>query len=213
MADLLSMIIQFLNINCSFIECYQNNPLEAVFYLVFFPTVFIILFIYIISNVLVKGDGVKGPQGLRILVSVAIYMFIVIGGWYSLFVVVSKIWWLVIILLAGFWIFVRHYFGGSSKGSGGMPSAIITGIKKELSEKMLDKFLEKARLQSKGRRIDRETKSTINKIIDKRNIKGINSLTEPELLIYLSVHGVDVKSKDDMQKALRSERESDKSRD
>jgi len=119
--DLLGIIIEFFKINCNIIECYPNQPFEAIFYLIFFPTVFILLFIYILSNFIFRG-GEMQSRGLRILVSVAIYMFIIVGGWYSLFIALSRIWWIVIILLAGLWIFVRHFTGGGG-GSGAMPSA------------------------------------------------------------------------------------------
>ncbi len=134
MADLLQIIIEFLKINCNLVECYPNQPFEAVFYLIFFPSVFILLFIYILTNFILKGEG--KPQGLRILVSVAIYMFIVVGGWYSLFIAVSRLWWIIIILLVGFWIFVRNYTGGESQSTGRMGTSALPGIGKYGIEKL-----------------------------------------------------------------------------
>ena len=203
-ADLLAMIIEFLRINCSTVNCYTGQPLEAVFYLVFFPSVFIILFIYILSNFIVKG-GKTGPRGLRILIAITIYMFIVIGGWYSIFVMVSKIWWIVIILLFGFWIFVVHIAGGGESGKGAMPPVGRRGLLGHISTKFREKVGRNAikylKLESAKDRVQRRAIEQTEQIIAKRLAGG--KLDEEEQTIYLGALGVTVREGEDIERALK----------
>ncbi len=110
MVDIIQMIIQFLNINCSVVSCYYANPLEGLFYLLFFPTIFIILFVYIISNSVLRGAGL--PQGLRLLIGIAVYIFIILQGWFTHAVWLSKLWFILLPLLGVIWFVMRHFGEG-----------------------------------------------------------------------------------------------------
>jgi hypothetical protein len=123
---LLDIIINTLKINCSVVQCTgYASDIEALFYLFFFPTVFIILFIYIVIGVVIdKAGGKEG--GLRLLVSVALYAFIVFQGYYNLFVSLSRLWWILLATLVGLWIFIRTMIHGRKGGATGSP---MSGIK------------------------------------------------------------------------------------
>ncbi len=92
-------------------------PVGPLLYFLFFPSVFIILFIYILSNSILKGGGLT--QGLRFLIAVSVYAYIIISGWYYIFLPLSEIWFVIIIILGFLYLIIRH-FGG--EGSGKMPA-------------------------------------------------------------------------------------------
>lgn len=148
MPDILQQLITILNINCSLINCYYTNPLEGLFYLVFFPSVFIILFIYILTGSVFKGAG-GVPHGLRLLIGIAVFLFLIFQGWYTAIVSISKLWFILVIILGGLWWFIRAHFGKKEvKPGGGLPAvlgkyagmpqrrfeAAVTGEKKTLKE-------------------------------------------------------------------------------
>ena len=120
MASLIEIILGLLNVDLTnrFVqETLRQGPVEATFYLIFFPTIFIIFFIYVLSAWILSRFG--GGTGLRLLVSVAIYALIVLEGWYTLVISVSNIWWLVVVALIGFWVFTRAFVTGGGGGRGG----------------------------------------------------------------------------------------------
>ena len=113
---LLDIVISFLNIDCSVVQCSgYGSDIEALFYLLFFPTVFIILFVYVVVGAVLDKTG--GKEGvLRLLVSVTMYAFIIFEGYYNLFVSLSKLWWLLLATLVGVWIFIRQFIQGGGNG-------------------------------------------------------------------------------------------------
>jgi hypothetical protein len=145
---LLDIIIDTLRINCSVVQCTgYASDIEALFYLFFFPTVFIILLVYILTNFIFRGEG-NTPRGLRLLISVTLYAFIIMEGLYTMFTSLSRFWWLFAVILIGLWAFIRHLIGGGvgkmpSLGGGalgsfakGKLSNIITGEERELEKKI-----------------------------------------------------------------------------
>lgn len=124
------------------------QPLGPLLYFFFFPTVIILIFIYILSNAILKGGGLT--TGLRLLIAVAVYVFIIINGLYPVFLWLSDIWFIVAVILFGFWYFVKGHFGGGGGGGGGkMPSVgigggtnlasqVFTRVKKEVKGEIRD---------------------------------------------------------------------------
>lgn len=126
---LLDVIIDILKINCSVVQCTgYASDIEALFYLFFFPTVFIILFIWVVTSVIITQIGGKAG-GLRILISVALYAFIVFEGYYTLFVSLSQLWWLLLATLVGLYIFIRKIIHGNGGGVTGGRSMAGVGSK------------------------------------------------------------------------------------
>lgn len=125
MASLLDFIIELLKIDCGVVQCHYPNEIEAMFYLLFFPTIFIILFIYILTNFIFRGGEMKS-KGLRLLISVGAYAFIIFQGLYSLFVSLSQLWWLMAILLVGLFAFIKFMFTGG--GDGGDRPGHLPGV-------------------------------------------------------------------------------------
>lgn len=136
MASILDVLIDILKIDCGIATCYYPNEIEAMFYLFLFPTIFIILFIYILTNFIFRGGGMES-KGIRLLISVGAYAFIVIDNLYTLFVSLSRVWWLLTIILVGLFAFLRFMLTGSEK-KGGLPGVGGGAVGGYLSEAARD---------------------------------------------------------------------------
>ncbi|MBI4020204.1 MAG: hypothetical protein HY367_02645 [Candidatus Aenigmarchaeota archaeon] len=104
----------------------ESGDIQALIFFLFFPTVFMVLFIYFLSNFIIRNDK-PADKGLRLLAGVAILVFVILQGWYPVILPISQIWYLFVIILVGIWIFLRmlvgrtHEYGGAGKG--GLPFA------------------------------------------------------------------------------------------
>ncbi len=111
MAGILELIQQFLCYGNS--QCMQEfnrfayQPVEGLFYLVFFPIVFIIVFVYLLSNKLFSQH-----KGLRILLAMAVFALIILQGWYYMFMQLGKLWYFGLIILGFFWMILYGLRGG-----------------------------------------------------------------------------------------------------
>ncbi|MBU2520029.1 MAG: hypothetical protein KKB03_02185 [Nanoarchaeota archaeon] len=130
MADIFQILI---NIFCptqsamqqcsSFVMNHQANfgMLEGLFYFLLFPTVFIIIFGWVLITGVLKKFDIAGPKTafISILLAFSSYIFIIISGWYPIFLYLSEVWYIGIILIFGFWIFLGKVLGGGNGGGGG----------------------------------------------------------------------------------------------
>lgn len=115
---LLDIVIEVLKINCSAVQCTgYASEIEGLFFLLFFPTVFIILFTYVVSGIILEKTG--GKEGaLKLLIGVTMVAFIIFQGWFSFFISLSKLWWLLIVGLVGLFIFIKQMVHGGGGGGG-----------------------------------------------------------------------------------------------
>jgi hypothetical protein len=141
MASVLELIQQFLcygNTQCmQEFNRFAYQPIEGLFYLVFFPIVFIIVFVYLLSNKLFSEH-----KGLRILLAVAVFALIILQQWYYLFMQLGKLWYLGLIILGFFWLFLYGLRGGKSSGNaqsrtGGIAGGLLGGLGSERLMKKL----------------------------------------------------------------------------
>ena len=122
MADILDIIVQFFKISQDLVTKHANEgPVAQMFYLLFFPTIFVLIFIYLIT-----ARGLLGVhKAFRILVSVAIYAFIILSGYYTYFVMFSEYWLYGLVILGALWMFWSR--GGThldvDGGAGGRPQS------------------------------------------------------------------------------------------
>lgn len=118
--DIIQIAAEFLKIDQALVNQYMaEGTVQAIFFLFFFPSVFLIFFVYI----LMKN---KGPEreDFRLLLTVAVYAFIILSGYYTWFVWLSK-WWLYLLLLLGAWYMITHH---TSSGKGGNPGKQMPGF-------------------------------------------------------------------------------------
>jgi len=116
--DVFQFLVDILKINQNLVNEYASQgALYQMFYLFIFPAIFIIIFIWILTN-RIMGEH----KGLRILLSVGVYAFIILQGYYSWFVMLSKYWFFALLIL-GFLYFISYRGGGGrGKGAQGMTS-------------------------------------------------------------------------------------------
>ncbi len=113
--DVLQQLLCYGNNACiQEFQQYAYKPIEGIFYAVFFPIVFILLFVYIVSGAI----GSLRAKGFRILIAVAIFAFIIIQGLYHLFLVLGQLWLYVLIFLGFFWMLIHTFVGRRDDGGG-----------------------------------------------------------------------------------------------
>ncbi len=114
--DVCDQLLEFLKVT-SYTCSEYPTPLENLFFLVFFPSIVIIIFVFIVSQSLAGKFGVG--KGIRLLISAAAFMFIVLQGLFQIFIPLSKLWLYVAVILFGFGLFFWKHFAGSGGGNGG----------------------------------------------------------------------------------------------
>jgi hypothetical protein len=112
--DFMELFMEIFKLDYSIVNEYASQGvLYQLFYLVFFPTLFIIFFIYITSRYVIHSH-----KGLRIVIAVAIYAFIVLQGLYKWFVFLSKFWLFGIIFLGVIYMIFNRGKEAPPAGSG-----------------------------------------------------------------------------------------------
>lgn len=186
MADVLQLLIDIFKISPQMVNEYSTvSPLEQIFYLFFFPTLFIIVFIYILTS-----RWMGEHKGLQILIAVAVYAFIIFQGLYNWFVFLSQYWLIGLIILGFIWLVFRPRGGGAKamtadeKSKGGKLLGFLEDVTgKKLNPKDILKF---------NKMIDRDIQQLIKrkKVLDKRS-KELGSDSAAANLVYNQIAQVD----------------------
>jgi hypothetical protein len=112
----LDIVIEILRINCSYVDCNYPNVMEGIFNLVFFPSVFIILLIFMLVGFVTGRTGITENKMIQLLLSIAFFAFIIFQDLYTMFVNLSTVWYFAVILLVGIWLILRIFFGPAKEG-------------------------------------------------------------------------------------------------
>jgi hypothetical protein len=127
MAELIELLMDFLcptSNSASQCQSFFNAtnhqvmmPFGPYIYFLFFPTVFLLLFLWIVFS-----DVIKANKGISLIATVAIFVFIIINGMYPVFLVLGELWIVVIILLGFLYMLTRRFRknGGGGGGKGGL---------------------------------------------------------------------------------------------
>ncbi len=96
------------------------------------PTIFIIFVVYILL-----GRLAVQARGIRILLGIGIYLFIVAGGYYSVFATLSGPYFIFLIFILGLLYFIPSHF--RVRGGGGMPGggATLEGAETSLAKQLV----------------------------------------------------------------------------
>lgn len=164
MAEIVDTLINILcqqgtSSKCSQFVFTYPDVTQQIVWLVFFPSVFLLLFIIFIANGVAKEPAVK----YKTLVAIAIYVFIVFQGWYHYFLTLSKYWFIGVIILGGIYV-VIHKMGAAGRGNegGGGRSRGLSRIKEDITGKLYRKY------------VSGETKDTVHHIeMELRNLENI----------------------------------------
>lgn len=126
--DIFQMLVDIFKISPSMVSKYASvTPLEQMFYLFFFPTLFIIILIYIMVS-----HWMSEHKGLSIMLAIAVYAFIIFQGFYSWFVFLSPYWLIMLLVLGGIWLFFRPKSGGASGMTAGKGKRLLGNFKTAL---------------------------------------------------------------------------------
>lgn len=106
---------QYLKISPDLISKYATIQ-DQLLYLVLIPHVILFLFLFGFGLMLIKEH-----RGLRLLLLIASYIFIIWGGWYGSFFIPLTIGWFYIMLIFGFFLFfiskILHPFTAKNIGA------------------------------------------------------------------------------------------------
>lgn len=165
--DLLQYIlVDILRLSDRVISTYSSTPnpvLDQVLYLVFFPTIFIILAIFFITR------GITGEhKALRILLSIAFYIFVISyppGAETSLYNIVAQVgnlWYILIIILGFLWaVFSKLKPWGDKAPSGPLPG-------RDVGSSIGQQIRDRARFAATGqeKRLRRDIERAIKELHD-----------------------------------------------
>jgi hypothetical protein len=135
MAEFIEVFAEILKITPDLVDKYAaRGPIEASFYLFFFPMLFLIIFVWIIGRTFITRTLKFG-----LLISLAVLAFIIFQGWYSYFVMLSEFWlYLLVFLGVIYFITARHPGGGG--GGGGAKQGIFGSLGDQLGGRTWSKI-------------------------------------------------------------------------
>jgi hypothetical protein len=201
MATILDILIQTLNIDCSVAQCSgYASEIEAMFYLFFFPTIFIILFIYILTSFIFRGGG--KVRGLKLLIAIGVYAFIVFEHMFTSVVAISRLWWLLTIILVGLFAFIRFLFTGGREGEargglsgvgGGGFGEFLHHVVRRVWYNAEEEIFKNLGLETRGEKFDRQLEDKKNEILKKLEEHGASGLNPSEKGLLLIAFGGRVK--------------------
>lgn len=141
MVDIVDTLINFLCQQNTASQCSQfiseyPDITQQIVWLVFFPAIFLIIFIMLIADGVVKNSEHKKYKGL---LSVAIFVFIIFQGWFHYVLNISKIWFIGLIVLGGLYVFT-HRMGAAGGGGAKAGRSLFS----RTAGKVIDKGVNKA---------------------------------------------------------------------
>ncbi len=150
-------------------EYASQGTIYQLFYLFVFPTIMIVIFVWILTHAIIGKH-----KGFRILLSIGVYAFIILQGYYSWFVTFSK-YWLFGLLILGFLYFISYRGGrgeGGGKGAQGLKSdgsGGVLGFLSNVTGKELNPKKKMEYEQQIGRDIEllKRNRATIQTQVDK----------------------------------------------
>jgi len=94
----------------------SGNPINDLVMYFFIPTVFMILFVVIITG---KLPYLQNNSKMRLLFAIAVYLYIIFGGYFQFFVSLSGPVLMILIFFLGILWFIGGHFGGKKGMPGG----------------------------------------------------------------------------------------------
>ncbi len=92
------------------------DPVQQVLFFLLFPSLFLLIFI---TEVTVTIRAI--PKKYGFVMSVAIFVYIIVQGWFHYFLLFGKFWFFTIVILGGLWVMISKMgvVGGAGGGGGG----------------------------------------------------------------------------------------------
>lgn len=105
-------------LRCDWCLAHQTgNVMEDLVMLFLLPTIILILFVYVLLKDL---KILSGSKVMKLLIGLAVYLFVIFGGYYSMFAELAKTYFIILIFILGILYFVvGHFIAGPPKEGGG----------------------------------------------------------------------------------------------
>jgi hypothetical protein len=99
---------------------FTGNIIRDLIMHLFLPSVLIIMFIYAILGFINLGH-----TKLKLLMGIAMYLFVVAGGYFSFFALLSDFYFIFLIFIVGAIYFLPSHFGRGREGPHSMPGSAV----------------------------------------------------------------------------------------
>jgi hypothetical protein len=117
---------------------FTGNIINDLISYFFIPMVFVIFFIYMLL-----GRITAGAQWMRFLMGIAIFLFMIVNGWFAMFALMAGPYFVFLIVVLGALYFIPSHFRIGGIGGGGratiMPAGVMTEqdkTRRELTERL-----------------------------------------------------------------------------
>ncbi len=141
MAEILDLVIEFFRVQ-DFANNY-SNPLDQFLYAIFFPSILLIILIYLLTKRIFPEHG-----GISVLLGVSFYIFVIVyppnaaTSLYGAFAPIGTVWYIGVILIGLLYILLGRILptrkgegGGAGGGKGyAIPEIMRERMQEELSE-------------------------------------------------------------------------------
>ena len=144
---------------------------------------FIIVFIYLLSTKLFPDQ-----RGIRLLIGVAFLAFIILQGWYYIFMLLGKLWFITLIVLGFFWLALFGLRGGSKTSARGVPRGVTDGILAKLYKAGKDRAMGVTAVELSTLQADIDTLRNTEK-----GSHGIDEITKRINSMLLQIQGDPIK--------------------
>ncbi|MDI6721768.1 MAG: hypothetical protein QMD85_05220, partial [Candidatus Aenigmarchaeota archaeon] len=123
---------------------FTGNIFNDLIMFFFIPTVFIILVVYLmVARVLPPAY-----KGLRFLLGIAAYLFIIVGGYYSMFAYLAGPYFLFLILIMGLlFYFTQHFHRTGTPAAGGGTQQLSTSAASDRVNNLIGLKIEEEELK------------------------------------------------------------------
>jgi len=134
--DLFDMLVQILQISPTLVNEYQaQGPIYQLFYLFFFPMVFIVLLIYVIMR------RFSDNRGLSVLVGIAVLAFIILNKWYTFFAYLSRFWIFILVVIGFILMWFYHKEKGPAETGKGRAVGRMGGLGGQITKRLYKKAM------------------------------------------------------------------------
>jgi len=138
-ADLFEILRDFLcygNTDCvRTFQDYASKPMEGIFYLVLFPTVFIIFMVYLSS------DRLTHSPKIRLLIAMCLFAAVILQGWWYIATFIGRYWIFGAVVMGVFLVLGRGLFGKPKEGGASARTAgTFEGLGGALGRRLKSEF-------------------------------------------------------------------------
>ena len=157
MVDVIDLIVTFFQLqeHMDLVNKHAvEGPIVQLFYLILFPIIFMLLIVYLVTS---KGV-ISEKKYLKLLVSIAMMSFIIISGYYWIFVQFSEFWFFGLIILGFIYFFWSRGGTDHDDRGGGAQAKGVGAIRGDLFKVI------KGKMTGETRRIEQRVDGALKEL-------------------------------------------------